>query len=45
MSTTRKKVPVVKAMQGDVQQVWVVVKGLLGAVAMVHILDSRLVIC
>lgn len=42
MSTAREKVSIVVAMQGDVQHIWVIVEGLLGAVAMMHILDSDL---
>lgn len=40
MSTTRKEVPIIIAMQRDIQNTRVSIEGLLGAVAMVHILDK-----
>lgn len=40
MSTTRKEVAIVIAMQRDVKHARVVVEGFLGAVAMVNILDN-----
>lgn len=39
MSTARKEVAIVIAMQRDVQYAWVIIEGFLGAVAVVNILD------
>lgn len=41
MSTAREEVPVVVSVQRNVKHIRVVVKGLLGAVAMVNVLSEK----